>query len=120
RRLLPAAADGGCRSRPPPRPQPSPPHRGAVPHLGATLSPRRLLAPAAAQPLLFGPVFRRCSARPAAAALWLMRRHLILFVRAPLLGVGKRRLAREIGDVAAVRFEQLMIALLQRRLAADR
>jgi uncharacterized protein len=49
-----------------------------------------------------------------------MRRHLVLFVRAPLLGTGKRRLAREIGDIAAVRFERLMIALLLRRLAADR
>jgi uncharacterized protein len=50
----------------------------------------------------------------------LMRRHLILFVRAPLLGTGKRRLARDIGDVAAVRFERLMIALLVRRLADRR
>jgi uncharacterized protein len=49
-----------------------------------------------------------------------MRRYLVLFVRAPVLGTGKRRLAREIGDVAAVRFERLMIALLLRRLAADR
>lgn len=49
-----------------------------------------------------------------------MRRHLVLFVRAPLLGTGKRRLAREIGDVTAVRFERLMIALMLRRLAADR
>ena len=49
-----------------------------------------------------------------------MRRHLVLFVRAPQLGVGKRRLAREIGDVATVRFERLMIALLLRRLARDR
>jgi len=49
-----------------------------------------------------------------------MRRHLVLFVRAPQLGGGKRRLAREIGDVATVRFERLMIALLLRRLAADR
>jgi rSAM/selenodomain-associated transferase 1 len=49
-----------------------------------------------------------------------MRRHLVLFARAPLLGTGKRRLARAIGDVAAVRFERLMIALLLRRLAADR
>jgi rSAM/selenodomain-associated transferase 1 len=49
-----------------------------------------------------------------------MRRHLVLFVRAPQLGSGKRRLAREIGDVATVRFERLMIALLLRRLAADR
>jgi rSAM/selenodomain-associated transferase 1 len=46
-----------------------------------------------------------------------MRRTVVLFVRAPALGTGKRRLAREIGDVAAVRFERLMIALLLRRLA---
>ena len=49
-----------------------------------------------------------------------MRGHLVLFVRAPQLGSGKRRLAREIGDVATVRFERLMIALLLRRLARDR
>ncbi len=49
-----------------------------------------------------------------------MRGHLILFVRAPALGRGKRRLAREIGDVAALRFERLMIARLLRRLAGDR
>jgi hypothetical protein len=49
-----------------------------------------------------------------------MHRHLVLFVRAPQLGHGKRRLAREIGDVATVRFERLMLALLLRRLAADR
>jgi uncharacterized protein len=49
-----------------------------------------------------------------------MRRHLVLFVRAPRLGVGKRRLARGIGDVAAVRFERLMIALLLRRLTGNR
>ena len=49
-----------------------------------------------------------------------MRRHLVLFVRAPELGHGKRRLAREIGDVATVRFERLMLALLLRRLAVDR
>ena len=39
---------------------------------------------------------------------------------APALGHGKRRLAREIGEVAAVRFERLMIARLLRRLADDR
>lgn len=49
-----------------------------------------------------------------------MRRHLVLFVRAPQLGRGKRRLAQEIGDVATVRFERLMLALLLRRLARDR
>jgi rSAM/selenodomain-associated transferase 1 len=48
-----------------------------------------------------------------------MRRTLVLFVRAPLLGSGKRRLARDIGDVAAVQFERSMIALLFRRLAKD-
>jgi hypothetical protein len=49
-----------------------------------------------------------------------MRRHLVLFVRAPALGRGKRRLARDIGDVAALRFERLMIARLLRRPAGDR
>ncbi len=50
-----------------------------------------------------------------------MRRgHLVLFVRAPQRGRGKRRLAKEIGDLDAARFERLMIALLLRRLARDR
>ena len=48
-----------------------------------------------------------------------MRRTVVLFVRAPLLGRGKRRLAREIGDLAALRFERSMIALLLRRFAKD-
>ena len=49
-----------------------------------------------------------------------MRRHLIIFARAPALGTGKRRLARDIGDVAAWRFERLMLARLMRRLGPDR
>jgi uncharacterized protein len=49
-----------------------------------------------------------------------MRLHLVLFVRDPALGRGKRRLASEIGDLPAVRFERLMIARLLRRLASDR
>jgi hypothetical protein len=49
-----------------------------------------------------------------------MRRTLVLFVRAPFLGTGKRRLARDIGDIAALRFERAMVALLLRRLAKDR
>jgi len=49
-----------------------------------------------------------------------MQRHLVLFIRAPQLGAGKRRLARAIGDVATVRFEWLMLALMLRRLAGDR
>jgi rSAM/selenodomain-associated transferase 1 len=48
------------------------------------------------------------------------RRHLVLFVRAPVLGVGKRRLAGEAGDVAALRFERAMLGLLSRRLGRDR
>ncbi|HZT89822.1 MAG TPA: DUF2064 domain-containing protein [Stellaceae bacterium] len=50
----------------------------------------------------------------------MIRRHLVLFLRRPRLGRGKRRLARDIGDVAALRFERLMIARLLRRLARDR
>src|SRR5204863_4991933 len=46
--------------------------------------------------------------------------HLIVFARAPSLGTGKRRLARDIGDVAALRFERLMLARLLRRLGRDR
>ncbi len=49
-----------------------------------------------------------------------MRRHLILFLRLPRFGVGKRRLARDIGDVAALRFERLMLVRLLRRLGHDR
>lgn len=49
-----------------------------------------------------------------------MPRHLVLFVRRARLGQGKRRLARDIGDVAALRFQRLMIALLLRRLGRDR
>jgi hypothetical protein len=49
-----------------------------------------------------------------------MRRTVVLFVRVPALGRGKRRLAREIGDVAAVRFERQMLALLLRRLGRHR
>ena len=49
-----------------------------------------------------------------------MRRHLILFVRAPTYGSGKRRLARDIGDLAALGFERLMLARLLRRLGRDR
>jgi uncharacterized protein len=49
-----------------------------------------------------------------------IRRHLVLFVRAPRLGAGKRRLAHDLGDLAALRFERAMIALLSRRLGRDR
>jgi glycosyltransferase A (GT-A) superfamily protein (DUF2064 family) len=45
---------------------------------------------------------------------------LILFVRQPRLGTGKRRLARDIGPVAALRFERLMLTRSQRRFGRDR
>jgi hypothetical protein len=49
-----------------------------------------------------------------------MPRHVIVFARAPTLGSGKRRLARDVGDVAALRFERLMLGRLLRRLGRDR
>jgi rSAM/selenodomain-associated transferase 1 len=49
----------------------------------------------------------------------MIRRHLVLFARAPQLGSGKRRLARDIGVVAALRFERLMLAQLLRLLGQD-
>jgi uncharacterized protein len=49
-----------------------------------------------------------------------IRRHVILFVREPRLGVGKRRLARDIGDLAALRFERAMLTRSLRRVGRDR
>lgn len=48
------------------------------------------------------------------------RRHLVIFARRPRLGVGKRRLAADAGDVAALRFSRASLAALRRRLATDR
>ncbi len=50
----------------------------------------------------------------------MIRRTLILFARMPRLGGGKRRLARDIGAVAALRFEHVMLARSVRRLGRDR
>jgi hypothetical protein len=50
----------------------------------------------------------------------MMRRTLVLFVRLPRLGTGKRRLARDIGAAAALRFERLMLARSLLRLGRDR
>jgi rSAM/selenodomain-associated transferase 1 len=49
-----------------------------------------------------------------------MRGQLILFARAPQLGGGKRRLAHDIGEVGALRFERLMLMRLLRQLGGDR
>jgi rSAM/selenodomain-associated transferase 1 len=48
------------------------------------------------------------------------RLHLVLFVREPRFGTGKRRLAKDVGDTAALRFERAMLGLLARRLGRDR
>jgi rSAM/selenodomain-associated transferase 1 len=49
----------------------------------------------------------------------MIRRHLVLFARAPRLGSGKRRLARDIGAVGALRYERLMLTRLLRSLGRD-
>ena len=46
-------------------------------------------------------------------------RHLVIFARKPQLGLGKRRLARGAGDLAAWRFQRLQLARLLRRLGPD-
>ena len=46
-------------------------------------------------------------------------RHVVIFARAPRLGQVKRRLARDIGQVAALRFHRTTTAGLLRRLARD-
>lgn len=48
-----------------------------------------------------------------------MQRTLVLFVREPRLGSGKRRLARDIGAGTAVNFERRMLAQSLRRLGRD-
>lgn len=42
-----------------------------------------------------------------------MKRQLAIFLRAPQLGRGKRRLARDIGDLAALRFQRAQMARLR-------
>jgi rSAM/selenodomain-associated transferase 1 len=49
-----------------------------------------------------------------------MRDTAIVFARAPRLGVGKRRLARDVGDRAALRFHIATLTRLLLGLAADR
>lgn len=49
-----------------------------------------------------------------------MRDVVVVFARAPRLGTVKRRLARDIGDRAALRFYAANLSRLLRQLAADR
>ncbi|MDP3406233.1 MAG: glycosyltransferase [Brevundimonas sp.] len=46
-------------------------------------------------------------------------RHLVIFARRPRLGVGKRRLAADVGDVEALRFARGALDQLIRTLAPD-
>jgi rSAM/selenodomain-associated transferase 1 len=49
-----------------------------------------------------------------------MIRHLVIFARAPQAGLVKRRLAREIGTLAATRFYRATLEAMLRTLPADR
>ena len=46
-------------------------------------------------------------------------RHLVIVARRPSFGVGKRRLAAEVGELAAWRFQRFALATLLRELAHD-
>ena len=46
-------------------------------------------------------------------------RHLVIMARAPRLGVGKRRLAQDLGALAAWRFQRHMLRQVLRRLGGD-
>jgi rSAM/selenodomain-associated transferase 1 len=48
-----------------------------------------------------------------------LKKHLIIFARFPRLGAGKRRLARDIGQVQALRFQRVLLQSTVRRLAND-
>jgi hypothetical protein len=48
-----------------------------------------------------------------------LRRHLVIFARSPRLGAVKRRLARDIGAVAAWRFYSAVLQRMVMRLARD-
>ena len=47
------------------------------------------------------------------------KRHLVIMARAPRLGTGKRRLARDLGALAAWRFQRAMLDQVLRRLGGD-
>lgn len=47
------------------------------------------------------------------------RQHLVLFARQPRYGVGKRRLAADVGDLEALRFARISLERLRRTLGSD-
>lgn len=48
-----------------------------------------------------------------------LARHLVIFARLPRLGTGKRRLAADLGPVAALQFQRSALAATIRSLGAD-
>lgn len=48
-----------------------------------------------------------------------MRRTVVIFARTPRRGMVKRRLARQVGDAAALQFHRLTLESLMRRLTRD-
>lgn len=48
-----------------------------------------------------------------------LARHLVIFTRQPRMGTGKKRLAKDVGALEALRFQRLMLAALLRRLGRD-
>lgn len=48
-----------------------------------------------------------------------LAQHLVVFARYPRLGTGKRRLARDIGAVQALRFQRVLLDRILQRLAGD-
>lgn len=48
-----------------------------------------------------------------------MRRHCVIFARRPQLGIGKQRLAKDIGALAALRFQRANLRRLLRVLGGD-
>jgi uncharacterized protein len=49
-----------------------------------------------------------------------LQRHLVVFARFPRMGTGKRRLARDVGEIEACRFQRRMLATTLRRVGTDR
>lgn len=46
--------------------------------------------------------------------------HLVIFTRYPMFGLGKRRLAADVGSMEALRFQRITLAHTFRRLGGDR
>ena len=48
-----------------------------------------------------------------------MKRHCVIFARRPQLGIGKQRLAKDIGELAALRFQRTSLRRLLAILGGD-